>query len=237
MYKVFDTGHRYIWFGAGDDKKTARLEVTLDVSAYLSAGYTLESGSNYFVENPRCEFEWIEERQGGKAPPKRQLHRLAGVTKGAGIWTWSAEDVSRRTVGIAWELNPADAARRAKLANLESLSTELGIDPRLAKDLHNFVMICHYYVAGYRSMNSIGPAMMGSRSMLNHSIRSLRKAIGLELIRRTKGKGLIEITPAGEAVLDWWSQFYMRWTPISPFVAELNGPAQGEPAGRRRTGG
>ncbi len=86
----------------------------------------------------------------------------------------------------------------------------------LAKDLHNFVLICHYFVAGFRSLNKIAPEMMTNKSVVNRSIESIEKLIGAEVIQRTHGKGLVQVTPAGEAVLDWWSQFYMRWTPISP---------------------
>ena len=114
--------------------------------------------------------------------------------------------------------------------NLEKLATELSVNPRLTKDLHNFVIICHYYVEGVRSLSKIGPEMMTSKSALNWSLESLEKAIKTELIHRTKGKGLILVTPAGEAVFDWWSQFYMRWTPICLPGASEGEFEQGRPA-------
>ena len=105
-------------------------------------------------------------------------------------------------------------SRASKTVNLESLATELSVNARLAKDLHNFVGICHYYAADFRSLNTIAPEMIADKSVLNRSIESLEEVVGASLIQRTKGKGLTQITPSGEAVLDWWSQFYMRWTPI-----------------------
>jgi hypothetical protein len=121
----------------------------------------------------------------------------------------------------AWRIERRGAPQGLDLPMLGRLAMELGIDARLAKDLHNFVSICHYFAADYRSMNAIGRKMITNRSVLMRSLESIEELIGAELIERTKGKGLNRVTPAGEAVLDWWSRFYMQWTPILPDPAGM----------------
>ena len=49
--------------------------------------------------------------------------------------------------------------------NLEKLATELSMNARLAKDLHNFLTVCHYYAAGLRSLSQIGPEMVTGKSV------------------------------------------------------------------------
>ena len=80
----------------------------------------------------------------------------------------------------------------------------------MAKDLHNFVNTCYFYAADFRSMNEIERRLVTSRSALSRGLESIEELIGAELIEATRGKGLVQITPAGEAVLEWWSRFYMR---------------------------
>ncbi len=212
MYKPFDAGHRYVRGRMQPDTRIAKWEMTLDVSAYLRSGYSYSANGDL----PRCEVQSAEIKDAKGRSIRGKARDLTAVETGEGIWKWRADNLEGEIFRLAWELEAPGESLASKTLNLEKLATELSIDPRFAKDLHNFVAICHYYVAGFRSLNRIGPEMMAHESVLRRSIESIEKTIEAELVRRTRGKGLIEITPAGEAVLDWWSQFYMRWTPISP---------------------
>ncbi len=209
VYKTFDSGHRYVRGHLPENAWIERWEMTLDVSAYLRSGYS-DSG-----EPPRCLFESVATGDRGHEV-RGTVQNLVAVEKGTGLWGWHVDKVEGGTYRLAWELELLDELPAYKTVNLERLATELSIDQRLAKDLHNFVMICHYYVAGFRSLNKIGPQMMTDESVLRRGIESVERAVGAELFQRTRGKGLISVTPAGETVLDWWSLFYMRWTPIAP---------------------
>ena len=189
-----------------DFARFARYVLTLDLSAYLSAGYQIES--------PRCELEAIasSNKRAAKGPPR--IRRLIAKERGPGLWDWSANNLSDAILRLAWRIYDRDPAHAFNGANLERLSTELSVDPHVAKDLYNFVSVCHYLAADFQSLHEIERKMIVTRSALTRSLESIEKLVGAELIERTKGKGLIRITPAGEAVLEWWSQFYMRWTPI-----------------------
>ena len=104
MYKAFDTAHRYVWYHADDDARIANWEFTLDVSAYLGAGYAMLS-EGYTIVNPRCEYEGGrasgpgKEMAGGTRPPPRRREQ------GGGRMAWNIKDVSGGTAGIAWELH------------------------------------------------------------------------------------------------------------------------------------
>ena len=214
IYKPLDPGNRVLHTQLPDDARIANYSLTLDASAYLKSGYS--------VEGARCGYE--ENGANGKGgaaaePVTRGLLPTAG--SGKGVWTWTVKNVLGGAVRLTWETEKPDQAAALKSLNLDRLATELSVNPRLAKDLHNFVSICHHFAAGTRSLNKIGPAMITNRSVVNRSLETIEAALGTELIRRTQGKGLIAITPAGHAVLDWWSQFYMRWTPIT---TETTGP-------------
>ncbi len=211
MYKTYDAGHRYTRGLLPDDARIARWELTLDVSAYLQAGYS-DTG-----ESPRCEFESLGTKDKRGRTVRAPARSLIAAEQGAGLWKWHVDDV--RAGGIyrlAWELVSRDPSRASKLVNLEKLATALSVDTSIAKDLHNFVSICHYYAADYRSLNTIARKMITHRVVLFRSLDSLERLIGAQLFERMRGKGLLRITAAGEAVLDWWSQFYMRWTFIAP---------------------
>ena len=58
--------------------------------------------------------------------------------------------------------------------------------------------------------------MIASKTALCRSLDVIERLVGAAVIERTRGKGLIQITPLGEAVLEWWSRFYMLRMPISP---------------------
>ncbi len=218
MYKAFDAGHRYGWGQLPDGMRIARLELALDISAYLRSGYSYSDSG----ETPRCEFIPANATNGRRRAGPARARELAAVPIGPGLLEWRVDDVVGGSYRMAWEIIRRYPARSPKTAFIEKLAAELGINPRLAKDLHNFVMICHYYVAGYRSLNKIGPEMMTDKTALRRSIGNIEEAIGTKLVLRTKGRGLIQISPSGEAVLDWWSQFYMRWTPITPILEGLD---------------
>ncbi len=206
-YRAFDMGHRYVRWHTGQEAQVAKWEIALDVSAYLAAGYS--------ITKPRCEYEKGEANSRGESTPRARNPRLTAANQGGGVWGWTATQVTEGMFSLAWEALRDERAHAPKGVNIEKLVLELGVNPRLAKDLHNFVMVCQYYVVGFNSFNKIAGEMMTDASVLARSIVCIEALIGTELIRRTKGKGLISVTPGGEWVLDWWSQFYMRWTPMS----------------------
>jgi hypothetical protein len=199
------------------ETRIARWQLTLDLSGYLRAGFRYSIRGDL----PRCEYVG-ESPQGANgraalAPPCT----LPAVEQESGIWRWRRDNVSGGAFRLAWELDYPDESGAFETANLDALGIELSVNPRLTKDLHNFVSVCQYYVLGLRSLTSIALKVIAHESVLRRSIESIESVIGADVVRRTKGRGVIEITPAGEAVLDWWSQFYMRWTPVSLESAEL----------------
>jgi hypothetical protein len=209
MHKTFDSGHRYMRYRLDELSRIGKAELTLDVSAYLRSGYS------YSGEPPRCDFEKYRKDDNRKNGARPAALNLVGEEKGFGVWQWHVANVVGGMFRLAWELQPRGQSRASKTVNLETLNAELGLNPRLAKDLHNFILTCHYYVAGLRSLRKIAAEMLTDEAVLRRSIEAIEQTLGAELVHRTKGKGVILITPAGEAVLDWWSQFYMKWTPLS----------------------
>ncbi len=208
VYKLFEPAYRYLAFRIPNQTRIKTFEITLDVSAYLTGGYS--------IEKPRSEYEPGETKDQRPRATSGGNRRLHADERGPGVWGWSIDNPAvGGSVWLGCELGFCESPQVSDAINLKKLATELSVNPRLAKDLHNFVIICHYYAAGFRSLNKIGPEMVADRSVLNRGLELLEETIGAELIHRTKRQGLIQVTPAGEAVLDWWSQFYMRWTPVS----------------------
>ncbi len=211
FYRPLDPGNRAMCTQLPDDARIATYTLTLDLSAYLNSGYS--------IEGPRCAYE--SDKTNGKprrakAPLAQSL--LTTTTSGKGLWNWTVENVvGRDAICLSWESTVPNQLRAIKAANLDRLATEVSVNPRLAMILQQ---LCEtsaiILLPGIRSLNKIGPAMITNRSVVNRSLETVEQTLGTKLIRRTQGKGLISITPAGHAVLDWWSQFYMRWTPISP---------------------
>ena len=103
-------------------------------------------------------------------------------------------------IRAAWAIDNQGLARPFDIANLDRLATELKVDPRIAKHLCNFVSLCHYYAAGFRSMHAIEREMGATRSALARSLESIEQLIGAELFERTKGKGLIRSLRPGRGV-------------------------------------
>jgi len=199
----------------GEPATIAKWEVTLDLTAYMDLGYRLASNP-VIGENPRCEFMADPSRPSrGRKSPSTPIVPPGGA-RANGIWTWTIENSQGGVFRIDSMLEASSKPAAPQRANLDGLAAELALDGRLVKDLHNFILICHYYAAGYRSLRAIAAKMQVEQSVLRRRIESIERATGIELFRRKRGQGLIEITPMGEAVIDWWSEFYIQWTPINP---------------------
>ncbi len=222
IYSTVDTRNGTLLFSLTNMRIDAYI-LRLDLSAYLTTGEL--SGS------PMCRLEFVAQNSKRRGANVRSKRYLPAKQRDEGIWEWRASDVVGGIVQSAWAVNDRGHDRAFDSVKFESLSKELGLDAAVAKDLHNFVTICQWYAADVRSLSAIGRIMTVSKSALYCSLDSLERLLGAELIERTKGQGMISITTAGEALLEWWSRFYMRWTPISSdtYVANRTGD--------RRSGG
>ncbi len=211
LYRPFEIRYGGTRLRLDNTARMKHYELTLDLSAYVRAGYP--------IETPQCEFDAAA--TGDVRGDGRQTfgRRLVPRQPRPGTWQWSLDNVRGGTLDLRWLMFDRDPTQVARPAILEKLASELSIDPHVAKDLHNFVSICHYFAADFRSLSTIAHKMVAGKTVLLRSLESIERLVGEELIERTKGKGLIRITPIGEAVLEWWSRFYTRWIPISPDVA------------------
>ena len=180
----------------------------VDLSAYFAARL-FDRHSALRVRSDRAKRARPQRAAMPAAPSGRQRAFARRLAMGA------QKRCARNAAGVLGDRR-AWRSRGFESLNMEKIATELSVDTRFAKDLHNFVSICQFFAAGFRSLNVIGRKMITNRSFLMRSIESIEQMVGAELIERTKGKGLIRMTPAGEAVLEWWSRFYTRWTPIAP---------------------
>jgi hypothetical protein len=207
VYRPFETHTGAARLNIHPETSIATYIHRLDLSAYARAGYP--------VDTPVCEYEPEPKGGRGKAARPSAPRRLVAKTRGPAVWEWHCHDLVGGTVRWAWLIENYGSKRAAEFPNIDKLALELSVDARFAKDLHNFVSICYYFVADFRSVNAIGQKMAADRTVLLRSLDAIEKIVGAEVIQRTKGKGLVRITPAGEAVLEWWSRFYMRWIPIS----------------------
>ncbi len=208
IYRPLDTYFGGLQWHLYPDARVANYALSLDLSAYLDVGY--------WIDPPRCEFESIPARSQRGRAAKSRVRRLNATPKGTGIWQWRVNNETDGCFHLRWASENRDFERAFQSLGFERLATELSVDPRVAKDLHNFMSVCQYFVAGYSSVYAIGRKMAADRTVLLRSVDSIEQLVGAKLIERTERKGSIQITPAGEAVLEWWSRYYMRWTPISP---------------------
>ncbi len=213
LYKPFDSRHGGFQFCSHGDMRVATVTAALDLSAYVEADCP--------VKTPMCQFDpAVINGQAGISAPATPRH-LAATKASDGAWEWSLSGETVGTMRVAWELGPRDRSSALDSLDVDRFTAELSVDPSVAKDLHNFVSICQYYVADVRSLSAIGREMIASKTALCRSLDVIERLVGAAVIERTRGKGLIRITPVGEAVLEWWSRFYMRWMPISTARPEL----------------
>ena len=211
IYRPFEIHFGGALFNLADDMRVGRYVLKLDLSAYVETGHP--------IQPPQCDFEVpaIDGRKAGGAQPG--VRRLLATDRGGGRWEWNIDDVVGGFIRWAWVICDRDPSLTFNSIAFDRLATELSVDPRVTKDLHNFVSLCQYFAADFRSMHEIERNMIVTRSARSRSLESIEQLVGAELIQRNRSKGLIQITPTGEALLEWWSQFYMRWTPIAPSTA------------------
>ena len=145
MYKTFDAGHHYACATLPSFAVIARFELTLDVTAYLrSVVIPISAGPRSANSSAPRQKAVADERSflpATSLPPQASMER--------GLWKWTIDDAAGGSFQLIWVC--CRQPDTATAVNLEKLITELGVDARLAKDLHNFVTICHYYAAGFRS--------------------------------------------------------------------------------------
>ena len=100
VWKGFDAGNRDVHFHFGPNVRCGAYVFTVDVSAYVAAGWTV-SREPQLYRDPSATLEHdIRERR----EPQNLV--AGGVADGAGRWTWTLEDFRGGIVDAVWDVAP-----------------------------------------------------------------------------------------------------------------------------------
>jgi hypothetical protein len=106
VFQGFGEGHRNVHFHLGRRARYRRMFFTLDLSAYLRAGYALTHAPLFYLEpHDRGHSDLCKKR---KARDPLELHSETGD----GRFVWMAEDVDDGVVDMLWDFLPTGHPER-----------------------------------------------------------------------------------------------------------------------------
>jgi hypothetical protein len=102
VYRGYDEGRRDVHMHLGKKAFYRRLSSPVDLSAYLSQGWTLKEEPTLVVsddepprDNPDDHSRCLDPTRGGAQPPMKDP---------CGIWTWEVLDSEEGMIGVRWNV-------------------------------------------------------------------------------------------------------------------------------------
>jgi hypothetical protein len=200
LWKGFDQGHRDVHVHVPERTTIAKLQICVDLSEYISAGYHID-----FI-HAGYDPEAAAEHCAGSALLSPNL--IEG-NESQGATQWTVDGANRGCLEAAWGVWSPPAA--PALFDLSQLARGLQVKASLAKDLQVFAKICSCFVHGDRSFPEMALRMGVNKSELGRSVKRIETEVGTELCRRSNGRGVFEITAPGNAVFEWWTGYWSHY--------------------------
>jgi pimeloyl-ACP methyl ester carboxylesterase len=106
VYRGFDPGNRDVHFHLGDHSHYRQLVYVLDLSAYVTAGYAISSGPDFYLNPDDVPHGDMCRSRGARAP-------LAATSNPSpGVFRWELSDIRKGVVDIVWDVRASPAGVR-----------------------------------------------------------------------------------------------------------------------------